>query len=58
MGGDSFFSNGIHLNTIEAAQDPALESWRNINAINDVVRSVFRWVVQRTRSQDGPSWAP
>lgn len=44
MGGDAFFSNGIHLNTIEAAQDPALESWKNINAINDVVRGVFRCV--------------
>ncbi len=27
-----FFSNGIHLNVIEAADDPAYESWRNINA--------------------------
>ncbi len=37
MGGDDFFSNGIHLNCIEASEDPALESWRNINAINDLV---------------------
>ena len=41
MGGDSFFSNGIHLNTIEAAADPAKESWENINAINDVVKAVI-----------------
>ena len=27
MGGRDFFSNGIHLNVIEAADDPAGESW-------------------------------
>jgi enoyl-CoA hydratase/carnithine racemase/methionyl-tRNA formyltransferase len=36
MGG-SYFSNGIHLNVIEAASSPAKESWLNINRINDVV---------------------
>jgi putative two-component system hydrogenase maturation factor HypX/HoxX len=36
-GGKDFFSNGIHLNVIEAACDPAHESWRNINAIDDLV---------------------
>lgn len=41
MGGENFFSNGIHLNTIEAAADPALESWLNINAIDDVVREII-----------------
>ncbi|KAG5986479.1 hypothetical protein E4U54_005399 [Claviceps lovelessii] len=41
MGGDSYFSNGIHLNVIEAAADPALESWFNINAINDVVQKML-----------------
>jgi putative two-component system hydrogenase maturation factor HypX/HoxX len=40
MGGRDFFSTGIHLNVIEAAGDPALESWRNLHAINDVVRDV------------------
>jgi putative two-component system hydrogenase maturation factor HypX/HoxX len=40
MGGRDFFSTGIHLNVIEAASDPALESWRNLHAINDVVRDV------------------
>jgi putative two-component system hydrogenase maturation factor HypX/HoxX len=40
MGGTDFFSNGIHLNVIEAAEDPAVESWRNLQAINDVVRDV------------------
>ncbi|KAG5978178.1 hypothetical protein E4U55_006319 [Claviceps digitariae] len=41
MGGDSYFSNGIHLNVIEAAADPAMESWYNINAINDVVQKML-----------------
>jgi putative two-component system hydrogenase maturation factor HypX/HoxX len=36
-----FFSNGIHLNVIEAAPDPAAESWANINAIDDVVEAVL-----------------
>lgn len=35
-GTDRFFSNGIHLNAIAAAADPALEAWHNINAINDL----------------------
>ena len=41
MGGHNVFSNGIHLNVIEKAEDSALESWRNINAINDVVKAIF-----------------
>ena len=40
MGGRDFFSNGIHLNVIEAAEDPATESWRNLLAIDDVVREI------------------
>jgi putative two-component system hydrogenase maturation factor HypX/HoxX len=40
MGGRDFFSTGIHLNVIEVAADPALESWRNLHAINDVVHDV------------------
>jgi putative two-component system protein, hydrogenase maturation factor HypX/HoxX len=35
------FSNGIHLNVIEAAEDPAAESWRNINAIDDLVHAIL-----------------
>lgn len=41
MGGRDFWSNGIHLNVIEAAENSADESWRNINAINEFVRSVI-----------------
>ena len=36
-----FFSNGIHLNHIQAASDPANESWKNINAIDDVVKAIL-----------------
>ena len=41
MGGADFFSNGIHLNVIEAADDPAVESWVNLQAIDDVVREII-----------------
>ena len=40
MGGPDFWSNGIHLNLIEASAHPADESWRNINAIDDLVREI------------------
>ena len=41
LGGSDFFSNGIHLNCIEAAahrpgDSAADESWRNIHAMDDV----------------------
>lgn len=36
-----FFSNGIHLGVIEAAADPAAESWDNITAMNDLVEAVL-----------------
>ncbi|WP_394203173.1 hydrogenase maturation protein [Marinagarivorans algicola] len=48
MGGEDFFSNGIHLNCIEAAADPALESWQNINAIDDVVAEIIHTPNQLT----------
>ncbi|MFF0416165.1 hydrogenase maturation protein [Kitasatospora sp. NPDC004745] len=40
-GGRDFFSNGIHLNVIEAAPDPAGESWANITAMDDLVAEVL-----------------
>ncbi|MEV0596997.1 enoyl-CoA hydratase-related protein [Nonomuraea cavernae] len=39
--GGEVFSNGIHLNVIEAARHPEVEAWRNINAINHVCREVI-----------------
>ncbi|MFE9452132.1 enoyl-CoA hydratase-related protein [Streptomyces sp. NPDC006739] len=41
-GARDFFSNGIHLNVIEAARRPAEESWANLNAMNDLVEAVLR----------------
>ncbi|GAB4170942.1 MAG: hydrogenase maturation protein [Rhodocyclaceae bacterium] len=41
MGGPDFWSNGIHLNTIEAADSPADESWANINAMDDLCRAIL-----------------
>lgn len=41
MGGPDYWSNGIHLGVIEAAESPAEESWRNINAIDDLAREII-----------------
>lgn len=41
MGGPDFWSNGIHLNHIECAESPADESWRNINAMNDLAQAII-----------------
>jgi putative two-component system hydrogenase maturation factor HypX/HoxX len=41
LGGSDYFSNGIHLGVIEAAEDPARESWRNLVAIDDLVREII-----------------
>ncbi|MEU2305975.1 hydrogenase maturation protein [Streptomyces misionensis] len=40
-GARDFFSNGIHLNVIEAAPDPALESWANLQAMDDLAQAVL-----------------
>ncbi|MFG2917224.1 hydrogenase maturation protein [Kitasatospora sp. NPDC048298] len=40
-GGRDFFSNGIHLNVIEASADPAVESWDNITAMDELVDAVL-----------------
>jgi putative two-component system protein, hydrogenase maturation factor HypX/HoxX len=39
-GGPDFWSNGIHLNAIEASPRPADASWENINAIDDLAREI------------------
>ena len=41
MGGEECWSNGIHLNHIEVADDPAEESWQNINAIDDIILQII-----------------
>jgi putative two-component system hydrogenase maturation factor HypX/HoxX len=42
MGGADFWSNGIHLNLIEAAVSPADESAANIDAIDDLAEAIIR----------------
>ncbi|GAB6065310.1 hydrogenase maturation protein [Aquifex pyrophilus] len=42
MGQEDFFSNGMNLNTIENAESPPDESWRNINAIDDVCEEILK----------------
>ncbi len=41
MGGQDVWSNGIHLNVIHHADDPANESWENINAIDDLILEII-----------------
>jgi putative two-component system hydrogenase maturation factor HypX/HoxX len=41
LGGEDFWSNGIHLNVIETAESPADESWANINAIDDLAEAIL-----------------
>lgn len=40
-GGSEYWSTGIHLGAIEAADSPADESWRNINAMDDLTRDII-----------------
>lgn len=47
-GGSDFWSNGIHLNTIEAAESPSDESWANINAIDDLAEAILCCKTQLT----------
>jgi putative two-component system protein, hydrogenase maturation factor HypX/HoxX len=51
-GGADFWSNGIHLNVIEgeslAGRSAADESWRNINALDDLARDVITTQEQLT----------
>ena len=42
LGGPDFWCNGIHLHVIEAAASPADESWRNINAIDDLALTLIQ----------------
>ncbi|WP_439672991.1 Hydrogenase maturation factor HoxX (plasmid) [Cupriavidus necator] len=55
LGGEDFFSNGIHLNRIEASahrsdDSAADESWRNINAIDDLTEEILTATDQITIS--------
>lgn len=56
-GGPDYWSNGIHLGVIEAADSPADESWRNINALDDLAGDIIdttdRLVVSALRAGAG-----
>lgn len=41
MGGPDYWSNGMNLNLIEAAESAPDESWRNINAMDDLALEVI-----------------
>ncbi len=41
MGGRDFFSNGIHLNILEDSKKQGEDGWSNINAMNDLIKSVL-----------------
>lgn len=57
MGGRDLWSNGIDLNAIEAAASPELESWMNINAMDDLVREIIttdsHWVISALAGNAG-----
>jgi putative two-component system hydrogenase maturation factor HypX/HoxX len=40
-GGADAFSNGIHLNVVDAAAEPATTAWDNIKAINALCREII-----------------
>ncbi len=41
MGGEDFFSNGINLNILEDSKKSGEDGWSNINAINDLIKSII-----------------
>jgi putative two-component system hydrogenase maturation factor HypX/HoxX len=40
-GGDDFFSNGINLNILEDSAKNGEDGWSNINAINDLIKTII-----------------
>ena len=41
VGGMDFFSNGIHLNILEDSKKKGEDGWSNINAMNDLIKSIL-----------------
>ncbi|MCW8838717.1 MAG: hydrogenase maturation protein [Thiovulaceae bacterium] len=41
VGAKEFFSNGIHLNILEDSKKQGEDGWSNINAMNDLVKSII-----------------
>lgn len=50
LGGEDYWSNGMDLNRIEAAESPADESWENINAMDDLALEIIQTERQITIS--------
>jgi len=42
MGGEEFFSNGIHLNIMEDSKKADEDGWSNIHSMNEVVKSILQ----------------
>ncbi len=61
-GGRDLWSNGIHLNVIENADDPARESWENILAIDDLIEEIItstdHYVIAALRGNAGAGGVP
>ena len=57
LGGEDFWSNGLHLHRIEAEANSADASWANIEAMNDLTRTLIetddRWVISALRGNAG-----
>ncbi|WP_295053461.1 hydrogenase maturation protein [Sulfuricurvum sp.] len=41
LGGEQFFSNGIHLNIMEDSKKSDEDGWSNIHSMNEVVKSIL-----------------
>ena len=41
IGAQEFFSNGIHLNILEDSKKQGEDGWSNINAMNDLIKSII-----------------
>lgn len=41
IGARDFFSNGIHLNILEDSKKQGEDGWSNINAMNDLIKSIL-----------------
>lgn len=62
MGGTDVWSNGIHLNEIEASENPPETSWENINAIDDlifeIITSTDHFVISALQGNAGAGGVP
>ncbi|MCO6488424.1 MAG: hypothetical protein J5I98_08405 [Phaeodactylibacter sp.] len=62
MGGHDVWSNGIHLNVIEQADNPADESWANILAIDDlileIIQSTDHYIISALQGNAGAGGVP